>query len=68
MNPLLHIRKNVFGITQAEMAAIASVAQGTVSKWENGISAPDRNNLSRIRHTAALRGLAWNDSWLFETP
>jgi transcriptional regulator with XRE-family HTH domain len=68
MNPLLHIRKNVFGVTQADMAEIAKVSQGTVSKWEKGSLVPDRSELARIRDTAALRGLSWSDSWLFEAP
>jgi transcriptional regulator with XRE-family HTH domain len=68
MNPLLHIRKNVFAVPQTEMAEIAAVSQGTVSKWENGALAPDRNELERIRSEAARRGLTWDDSWFFETP
>lgn len=68
MNPLLQIRKNVFGVTQSEMAAIAKVAQGTVSRWETGELVPDRRELSRIRLEALKRGLAWDDSWFFEAP
>lgn len=68
MNPMLHIRKNVFGVPQTEMAEIAAVSQGTVSKWENGSLAPDRNELERIRAEAAARGLTWDDSWFFEAP
>jgi len=68
MNPLLHIRKNVFGLTQAEMAIIAVVSQGTVSKWEAGSLAPDAGELKRIRAEAAKRGLLWDDRWFFEAP
>lgn len=68
MNPLLHIRKNVFGLTQAEMAVIAVVSQGTVSKWEAGALAPDADELKRIRAEATKRGLPWDDRWFFETP
>lgn len=68
MNPLLHIRKKVFGFTQAEMAAIAVVSQGTVSKWETGSLAPDADELKRIRAEAAKLGLPWDDLWFFETP
>ena len=68
MNPLLHIRKNVFDVTQVEMAAIAEVSQGTVSKWESGALAPDRHELGRIRQEAARRGLTWDDAWFFEAP
>lgn len=68
MNPLLHIRKNVFGVTQAEMAGIADVSQATISRWESGSSSPDSGELARIRHEATMRSLPWNDSWLFEAP
>ena len=68
MNPMLHIRKHVFGVPQTEMAEIAAVSQGTVSKWESGSLAPDRNELERIRSEAARRGLSWDDSWFFEAP
>lgn len=67
MNPLLQIRKNVFDVTQREMAVIAEVSQATISRWENG-GAPDRHELSRIRLEALKRGLPWEDSWFFEAP
>lgn len=66
MNALIRIRKHIFGISQAAMAAIALVSQGTVSKWETGELAPDRNEMERIRAEAVKRGLEWNDSWFFE--
>lgn len=68
MNPLVHIRKVVFGATQAEMAEIARVSQGTVSKWEAGSLRPDSAELRRIRDEAAERGLSWDDKWFFEAP
>lgn len=68
MNPLLHIRKTVFDVTQSEMALIAEVSQGTVSKWESGALAPDRHELVRIRKEASRRALPWDDRWFFETP
>jgi len=68
MSSLRHIRKSVLGLSQAEMAAIADVSQGTVSKWENGELNPNRDEMSRIRDEARRRGLAWQDSWFFEMP
>lgn len=68
MNALRHIRKEVLGLSQAELAAVACVSQGTVSKWENGDLDPDRNEMERIRTEAHRRGLEWNDAWFFEKP
>ncbi len=68
MNPMLHIRKQIFGVPQTEMAEIAGVSQGTVSKWETGSLAPDRTELERIRNEAARRNLDWDDRWFFELP
>jgi transcriptional regulator with XRE-family HTH domain len=68
MNPMLHIRKAVFGVPQTEMGEIAGVSQGTVSKWENGSLEPDRFEMDRIRNEATKRDLDWNDRWFFEVP
>ncbi len=68
MNPMLHIRKRVLAVTQAEMAQIAAVGQATVSRWENRSGAPSRIELERIRSEALRRGVAWDDSWFFEAP
>lgn len=68
MNALRHIRKSVLSLSQAEIAAIASVSQGTVSKWENGDADPSRDEMARIRDAAIERGIPWDDSWFFETP
>lgn len=68
MNPLLHIRKNVFAASQAEMARIAGVWQGTWSKYERGEFAPGGDALERIRNEAIRRKLDWNDRWFFEAP
>ena len=66
MNSLRHIRKTVFGVTQADLASIARVSQGTVSKWERENLKPNLEELERIRSEAVKRGLEWNDSWFFE--
>jgi predicted transcriptional regulator len=68
MSSLRHIRKSVLGLSQAGMAAVAEVSQGTVSKWENGELNPNRDEMARIRDEARRRKLAWDDSWFFETP
>jgi transcriptional regulator with XRE-family HTH domain len=68
MNPIQHIRKNVLGVSQADLAKVAGVSQGTVSKWENGELKPDLDELGRIRDEAHRRGLEWNDGWFFEGP
>lgn len=65
MNLMRRIRKNVFGITQAEMARIAGVAQAQVSRWEHGLREPRLAELRRIRAAAIKRGLAWDDRWFF---
>jgi predicted transcriptional regulator len=66
MKPLEYIRRKVFGVSQVEMAAIAGVNQGTVSRWEAGTLKPDLEVLERIRASAHERGIKWRDSWFFE--
>jgi transcriptional regulator with XRE-family HTH domain len=68
MTPMLHVRKSVLKLSQAELAKIARVSQGTVSKWEAGQLEPSRDELDRIRLEAVERGLDWEDRWFFETP
>lgn len=66
--PLKAIRKNILGLTQAEMAALTDVAQATVCRWESGELEPDRQQMAKIRAEAAARGIEWNDTWFFEIP
>lgn len=63
---LLHIRRVVFQLTQAEFAAIAGVGQVQVSRWEKGDRKPTIAAIARIRAEARRRGLDWNDAWVFE--
>jgi transcriptional regulator with XRE-family HTH domain len=65
---MLHVRKAVLGLSQAELATIARVSQGTVSKWEAGQLEPNRQELDRIRAVAIARGISWDDSWFFVAP
>lgn len=66
MQPLLFIRKTVFGLTQQEMAEVAGARQATISRWERGELEPDRDQMGRIRDEAARRGIEWKDEWFFE--
>lgn len=65
---MLHIRKTVLGLSQAEIAVVACVSQGTVSKWEAGQLEPSRAELARIRDAVKARDLPWDDRWFFESP
>jgi len=67
MTAIRHIRKTVFGVNQAEFAAIAGVAQATVSRWENGVSL-SLDEMKAIRDAAKERGIEWHDRWFFEAP
>ena len=68
MNSIAHIRQNIFKIPQASFAAIAETTQATVSRWENGELRPDQHEMTLIRAAAKEQGIAWDDSWFFETP
>ena len=65
MSNLKHIRDDVFGVTQAEFAAIAGVTQATVSRWERGEFLPGMPEMIRIRAEALSRNLEWDDGLFF---
>lgn len=65
MSSIGHIRKNIFRVSQTEMARIAGVSQATISRWENGVS-PSQDDMARIRSEALNRDIPWNDRWFFE--
>lgn len=67
MHPIKSIRKNVFGINQAEFASLMGVSQPTLSRWENG-EEDFISRLMRIRSEASVRGIEWKDTWFFEPP
>ncbi|ASW06272.1 helix-turn-helix domain-containing protein [Rhizobium sp. 11515TR] len=67
MSTMKHIRTKIFGVTQAEFASLAGVAQATVSRWENGI-APSLDEMKAIRKAAEERDVAWDDRYFFEIP
>lgn len=67
MNALENIRRNVFGMTQQDFAALVGVPQSRISRWENAESSPSLEEIGRIRDAAKGRKLkrAWNDKLLF---
>ncbi len=68
MNPIQHIRKNVFGLSQTDFAVIAGSTQASVSRWESGALEPSRDELDRIRSEAKNRGIDWDDRLFFDVP
>ena len=68
MNTMIHIRKSIFDLTQAEFAKALSVNQSTVSRWERGELAPSLDELATIRALADARGIKWSDTWFFDSP
>jgi DNA-binding transcriptional regulator YiaG len=66
--PIEHIRRAVFDVSQTEFAEIAGTTQPSVSRWEKGEQVPDQTEMERIRRAAARRGIPWDDRLFFETP
>lgn len=66
MNPIEHIRKQIFAVSQAEFAAIAGTTQASVSRWECGLLEPSHSEMARIRSAAIERGIPWADDLFFE--
>jgi transcriptional regulator with XRE-family HTH domain len=67
MNQMQHIRTNILGISQKEMAGIVERDQATISRWERGSLEPSRDDLVKIRKFAMKReSLTWSDSLFFE--
>lgn len=67
MKPITHIRKKVFGMSQAQFAEALGVSQSTVSRWDSGTAVPTQTEMEAIRELASKRSIEWNDSWFFET-
>lgn len=65
MSTIRRIRKDILSLSQAEIAAIVGVSQGTVSKWESGELSPSLDEISIIRREAIARGVCWDDGWFF---
>jgi transcriptional regulator with XRE-family HTH domain len=68
MSTIAHVRKQVLGLNQAELAALTGVSQATVSRWERGGLQPSLRELTIMRDEAKRRGKRWNDTWFFEEP
>jgi transcriptional regulator with XRE-family HTH domain len=66
--PIEHIRRVVFDVSQSEFAEIAGTTQPSVSRWEQGVQAPDQLEMERIRRAAIQRRLEWDDRLFFEIP
>lgn len=60
------IRKEILKLSQKEMADLTGVAQTTVSRWETGVLAPNRDEMIRIRQAAKDKGASWSDTLFFE--
>lgn len=68
MNTMFHIRTAILGVSQAQMAEIAGVAQPTVSRWETGELSPGLDEMARIRAYAKAHKIKWTDRLFFELP
>lgn len=65
-NALAHIRKDVFGLTQREMASVAGTRQATVSRWEAGTLEPSRDQMQAILDKAFELGLPLSAADFFD--
>lgn len=65
-NVLARIRKDVFGLTQRELAIVAGTRQATVSRWETGALEPSRDQIQAILNKAAELGLSLSASDFFD--
>jgi transcriptional regulator with XRE-family HTH domain len=68
MQPIEHIRKHIFEVSQVAFAGIAGTTQATVSRWERGELEPGRDQLALIREEALRRNINWSDQWFFDLP
>ena len=66
-SPLRWVRREIFGATQDEMAAVAGVSRPRISRYETS-DAPPYEVLQRIRAAAIERGFVFSGDWFFEIP
>lgn len=64
--PLESIRKHIFAMSQVQFADALKVNQSTVSRWENGVLEPSRDEMRVIRELAIVLGKRWDDRWFFD--
>lgn len=71
MRPMKFVRRKL-DLTQAGLAEVVGVRQGTISRWETEDTAvalePSRSELAAIREYAAAKGIRLRDSWFFQVP
>lgn len=58
--------RNLLEMTQTEFGALAGVHQLTVTRWENGVYAPSKDNVARIRTVLGEESLAKIDAYMNE--
>lgn len=66
MTSFRHIRRDVLGLTQTQLAGALNVTQAAVSQWESGKGSPTLENIRRLRAFAIGQGAPWNDAWIFD--
>lgn len=67
-SPIRWLRKNVFKVTQDDLAAIGGVSRPRVSRYENGQGEPPFDFMLRLRSEAIRLGLPFSGDWFFEVP
>lgn len=66
MDTIKHLRANVLGISQLDMAGFAGVSQATVSRWESGelrVTAEQAVKIERATKGAVTRSDLRPDLW-----
>lgn len=58
--------RNLLEMTQTEFGELAGVHQLTVTRWENGVYAPNKDNVARIRKALGEEALAKIDAFIYE--
>lgn len=66
-NPVRFIRRDVLGLTQAQLATVLKVKQASVSRWESAGRFP-AEHLAAVRQMARMARADWSDSWIFDPP
>lgn len=67
-SPIRYMRREVFGVTQEELAAVGGVSRPRISRYESGLEDPPYRFMARLRAEAKRRGLSWDSDWFFSPP